>query len=202
MLRVSGNSIPFVRHIFVAFATTLVAVLGPAAVAHPSSFVVKPMIAGSWQLNRELSSNGRSELPGQLATGEQSLPVSTTAFWTIAEENPRNTEMLEATELLEISQHGRQITMNATGSANVVLTRTVYTDGRPSEQRFGFGYGGISRAAWDGNIFVIETETSAGPSVTETYEVSDDDLLYVSVRIENPRWSQPLVVRRVYDRIS
>jgi hypothetical protein len=110
--------------------------------------------------------------------------------------------MLEATELLEIFQHGRQITMNATGSANVVLTRTVYTDGRPSEQRFGAGYRGISRSEWDGNIFVIETEISAGPRVTETYEISDDDLLYVSVRIENPRWSQPVVVRRVYDRIS
>jgi hypothetical protein len=107
-------------------------------------------------------------------------------------------ELLDATTSLEIFQHARKITMNATGSAFVVLTRTIYTDGRPAEQRFGFGGEGESQAQWNKKQFIVETKTKRGPKLTETYEVSPGGRrLYVLVKLENE-----VLIRRVYDRES
>jgi hypothetical protein len=110
--------------------------------------------------------------------------------------------LLEASELLEILRHGKEITTNAIGSRDIVVTRTVYTDGRLSEQRFGSGNLVVSRATWDDERLIIETVTTRALYVTETYELNaDGNSLAVSVQIENRLWDQPLFIHRVYDRV-
>jgi hypothetical protein len=64
--------------------------------------------------------------------------------------------------------------MNATGSAFVVITRTIYTDGRPSKYMFTSGDLGESRARWAEQKFIVETKTARGSKLTETYELSPD----------------------------
>ncbi len=104
--------------------------------------------------------------------------------------------------MLEIFQHGRKLTMNATGSAFVVVTRTIFTDGQSSEQRFGRGQKGKSQGKWDHKRFIIATKIDSGPKVTEIYELSENgNRLYVSVRIENEKWNQAFFITRVYDRV-
>lgn len=163
----------------------------------------KPKIAGTWQVNRDRSTNGRSELPGQLDSEPNASPQITSERWSRVEGDYRTDELLEATELLNILVRGGEVTVNATGGSDVVLTRTMHTDWRLSEQAIGPGLRGWSRAEWRGSKLFIETTLKDGLTVTEDYDLSPDgSSLFVTVRLESASWSQPLIVARVYDRIS
>lgn len=84
-----------------------------------------------------------------------------------------------------------------------LLSRTMHTDWRLSEQAIGPGLRGWSRAEWRGSKLFIETTLKDGLTVTEDYDLSPDgSSLFVTVRLESASWSQPLTVARVYDRIS
>jgi hypothetical protein len=159
-------------------------------------------LSGIWVLNAPLSENGQSNLPRNLDSTNRSSLIHATNLWTYIEADPIVAELHEASELLEILRYGKEITMNAIGSAEVVFTRTVYTDGRSSEQSFGSGNLVMSRARWDDDKLIIETETTAGFHATETYELNANaSLLAISVQIENFLWDQPLLLYRVYNRV-
>jgi hypothetical protein len=159
-------------------------------------------LSGIWLFNAALSKNGISDLPGNLDSPNRSFLIRAADLWTYVESEPIVAELLEASELLQILGLGKEITMNAVASPDVVFTRTVYTDGRSSEQSFGFGNLVISRARWDDDTLIIETQTTGALYVTETYELSaDTSLLTISVWIENFWWDQPILLQRVYDRV-
>jgi hypothetical protein len=184
----------------------VMATIGPSAMAQSANNSKRRDLAGRWRLNRELSVYSAA-LP--LIDAEGNQPPITEA-WTLPVKNSQSAmastrlrELLDATTSLAIFQHGRELTMNATGSDFVVLTRTIYTDGRSSEQRFGLGDNGESQAHWSKDQFIVETETKRGPKLTETYELSrGGKRLYLLVKIENENWTRPLLIRRVYDRDS
>jgi hypothetical protein len=178
----------------------------PSAMARAANNSKRRELAGRWRLNRELSAYSGALLPGVVEGNEPvmndhwALPVKDSQS---GPARARVREVLDATTSLEIFQHGREITINATGSVFVVLTRTIYTDGRPSEQRFALGDKGESQAHWNKNQFMVETNTMRGPKLTETYELSrGGKRLYLLVKIENENWTRPLLIRRVYDRDS
>jgi len=55
-------------------------------------------------------------------------------------------------------------------------------------------------AQWQGNQLVATTEGRRGGSTTRTYELSPDGTqLYVTTKMDNPRFQQPLTFRFVYD---
>jgi len=179
---------------------------GSAGLAQSANNSTRRDLAGKWQLNRELSAYSPALFPGGVESNE---PVMN-GRWTVpvkdshrALASARVRELLEATTSLEIFQHGRELTMNATGSDVVVLTRTIYTDGRPSEQRFGLGDNGESQALWNKNQFIVKTRTKRGPKLTETYALSaSGKRLYVLVKIEHESLTRPILIRLVYDRDS
>jgi hypothetical protein len=178
----------------------------PSAMARAANNSKRRELAGRWRLNRELSAYSGALLPGVVEGNEPvmndhwALPVKDSQS---GPARARVREVLDATTSLEIFQHGREITINATGSVFVVLTRTIYTDGRPSEQRFALGNKGESQAHWNKNQFIVETNTMRGPKLTETYELSrGGKRLYLLVKIESENWTRPLLIRRVYDRDS
>jgi hypothetical protein len=150
----------------------------------------------------ERSANGQSDLPRNLDSPNRSSLIRAADLWTFVESEPVVAELLEASELLEILRDGKEITMNAIGSPDIVITRTIYADGRSSEQSFGAGNLAVSRATWDNEKLIIETVTTRALYVTETYELNaDGNSLAVSVQIENRLWDQPLFIHRVYDRV-
>ena len=178
--------------------------IGPYAMARPANNSKRRELAGRWRLNRQLSAYSGALLPAVVEGNEPVMnehwahPVKTSQFGLAS---ARVREVLDATTSLEIFQHGRELTINATGSVFVVLTRTIYIDGRPSEQRFALVDKGESQAHWNKNQFIVETKTKRGPKLTETYELSrGGKRLYLLVKIENENWTQPLLIRRVYDR--
>jgi hypothetical protein len=55
---------------------------------------------------------------------------------------------------------------------------------------------------WQGTQLIAETEVRRGKT-TRRYELSPDGKeLYVTTRIENPRFSQPVTYRLVYDAVK
>lgn len=163
---------------------------------------IRRKLSGLWLLNAALSENGRSDLPGNLDSPKLSSLIRAADLWTYVEPEPIVAELLLASELLEILRHRKEITMNAVGSPDVVFTRTVYTDGRSSEQNLGSGNLVMSHARWDDDKLIIETEAMGDLHATETYELNANaSLLTISVRIENLLWDQPLLLQRVYDRV-
>lgn len=187
-------------------AILVMTAIGPYAMARPANNSKRRDLAGRWRLNRELSAYSGALLPGVVEGNEPvmndhwALPVKDSQSRLAS---TRVREVLDATTSLEIFQHGRELTINATGSVFVVLTRTIYTDGRPSEQRFALGEKGESQAHWNKNQFIVETKTKRGSKLTETYELSrGGKRLYLVVKIENENLTRPLLIRRVYDRDS
>jgi hypothetical protein len=191
-------------------ALLVMAAIGPSALAQSANNSKRRDLAGRWRLNRELSAYYAALLPEDIE-GNETIMYET---WTLPIKDPlkhpqfnpasgRVRELLDATTSLEIFPHGHELTMNATGSVFVVLTRTIYIDGRHSEQRFGSGVDGESQARWNKKQFIVETKTKRGPKLTETYEVSPSgQRLYVLVKVENAGWTRPLFISRVYDRES
>jgi hypothetical protein len=187
-------------------AVLVMAATGPSALAQSANNSKRRDLAGKWRLNRELSAYHAALLPGDVEGNEmfmnesRSLPIKESQFGLAS---ARVRELLDATTSLEIFPHGHEITMNATGSVFVVLTRTIHTDGRHSEQRLGLSNDGESQARWNKKQFIVETKTKRGPKLTETYEVSaSGERLYVLVKVENAGWTRPLFISRVYDRES
>lgn len=57
-----------------------------------------------------------------------------------------------------------------------------------------------TKTQWDGDKLVKEISAGSGLKVTETYSLSDNSRqLLVTIKVENWRLPQPLLVRRVYD---
>jgi hypothetical protein len=58
-------------------------------------------------------------------------------------------------------------------------------------------------AAWQGNQLVAVTQGRRGGTTTRTYELSPDGKqLYVTTKMDNPRFQQPVTFRFVYDAAS
>jgi hypothetical protein len=58
-------------------------------------------------------------------------------------------------------------------------------------------------AEWQDGQLVVVTQSDRGGKTTRTYELSPDGKqLYVSTRIDNPRFNEPVTFRFVYDPVS
>jgi hypothetical protein len=58
-------------------------------------------------------------------------------------------------------------------------------------------------AEWQDGQLVVVTQSDRGGKTTRTFELSPDGKqLYVSTRMDNPRFNQPVTFRFVYDPVS
>jgi hypothetical protein len=58
-------------------------------------------------------------------------------------------------------------------------------------------------ASWQGNQLIAVTQGRRGGSTTRTYELSPDGKqLYVTTKMDNPRFQQPVTFRFVYDAVG
>jgi hypothetical protein len=103
---------------------------------------------------------------------------------------------------LEIAQTGSEITINE-GTAYLVRTRTLSTDSRkPAIDKSGIGKNSTI-AKWQGCQLVVETKTDQGGKVIESYQLSSSGRqIYVTVEFANDQLSEPIMLRRVYDKVD
>jgi hypothetical protein len=103
---------------------------------------------------------------------------------------------------LEIAQKGSEITINE-GTAYLVRTRTLSTDSRKAAiDKSGTGKNSTV-AMWQDCQLVVETKTDRGGKLIETYQLSPSGRqIYVTVEFANNQLSEPITIRRVYDKVE
>ena len=156
-------------------------------------------IDGSWQINRRLSTNGRSELPGKVDVDFNESQASDK--WSLVESDYRKIELLAATEVLEIVSTDSEVTINALGDTSVVLTRTLPTDGTSVTQTISPGWRGLCKAEWKDGSLIVTSRTTNEVQLTETFELHPQtDQLFVTITFEGSGLGAPITVERLYDR--
>lgn len=171
-----------------------------------------PNISGRWRLNKSQSDDPREKMrqamsrgdfpgrPGGGGPGGGPPPGGFPGGPPPGGDGGGFPGGMEASEALEIVQGDGELTINETGSSEVVRTRIVYTDGRKSEQSTPGGRAEI-KGKWKGSKLVVEIKPERGGKLTETYELAPSGgQLYVTTKIENERLPQAVSIRRVYDR--
>jgi hypothetical protein len=164
-------------------------------------------LSGTWRLNNTLSARWSRTISQEIGGDLILSPVAFSAGNLDVTPGKANAnevrvlELLDATRTLEIFQRRRAMTVNATGSEDVLLSRTFSTNVRPQDMMFGQVNIGQPRARWAQGKMVIETRSHSGPLMTETYEVSDGRL-YLSLKIQNGTGSRPYFVLRIYNRVT
>ena len=161
-------------------------------------------LSGKWRLNHQLSAFSAEPAEGDVFPEKASSSFEdwpgVTREQQLAVADLRLRELFEASKALEIFGKGWELTVNATGSALVVITRTFYTDGRSTEYNLTSGDRGESQARWTEQKLIVETKTARGSSLTETFEISPDrNHLIVSLKLVGGQ-TRPILIRRVYDR--
>lgn len=200
--------------IFMTYAVTLLLLASTASTPLIIQARKNPNFSGKWQLNHQQSDNPDEKLreamgrrgAGLSGGGRGGFPGGGNASrFPGAGGQPSSKERqqrMQAAEIVEITHIGPELTINETGSSEIIRTRTLYTDGRSFQQNFAHDHG-ESKAKWMDKKLVIEFKLERGGKTSETYELSEDARqLYVTRRIENPPFSGAISIRRVYDRMN
>jgi len=172
------------------------------AATSASAPLVFPNLSGTWRLNRNVSDD-----PAKVAreTRPSDSGGSTSGAWSgrrghrrgdagRSREDP-DPDMFAALETLTIRHQEPQLSI----TDDVGRQRTLFTDGRRTEE--GRSRGGTTKvtARWkEGHIEVVSVPEH-GPKITETYAMTADGTqLTVTTKLEGARRSG-VTIRRVYD---
>lgn len=77
---------------------------------------------------------------------------------------------------------------------------TFYTDGRKVKEEEPWGGTATVKAQWKDQQVVVERDMNRGRKLLETFALAPDGKeLYVTLRVENPHFNEPVTIRRVYE---
>jgi hypothetical protein len=165
----------------------------------------EPNFAGTWQLNDEQSDDAREKIRSAIGSsgggrhGSFGGRRGSRGGGPGGDPQERMGKMLEAAERLTIAHRDLELTI----TDNNGRAHTFYTDGRSFEQQTPRGDAVDVTARWQGGQLVVERAGGRGGKVSETYELAPDgQQLFVTTRIENRRFEEPVVIRRVYDAVA
>jgi len=82
-------------------------------------------------------------------------------------------------------------------------SRNLYPDGKKHKENDSSGKSVTIKTHWEGNHLIAESKLGHSGKLTETYELNPGgkQLVFIS-QLDNSRLSEPLVIRRVYDRAT
>ena len=158
-----------------------------------------PKLAGHWQLNKEQSDDIRQKM--QAARGDSGGGESQGRG-----QGGRNGEgraqragMMDELQTLAIEQTGSNV--KVTGKSGRVLAQYPSSDSSAEKNAAPEGEGQrTTTSRWQNGQFVSVTQSLRGKS-TRTYSLSPDGKqLYVTTKMENERFKEPLTYRLVYDQ--
>lgn len=174
----------------------------------------RPDFSGTWKLNKELSENPRDKLMeqrknreygggrppdgGDVARGGGGLGRGGTGEGVGRDGiQERLKAMTERIQSIEIDHREPQLELRFADGHE----RTIYTDGRTSEDDFESGIFEAKGKWKSGSQVFVKAESSYGGKLTETYELSENgQQLYVTTKIEGDGRRPNLTFRRVYDK--
>jgi len=150
-----------------------------------------PRLDGEWQLNRQRSDDPQEKIEQAIGKGGGMLGGLTKGRKRDAMQKLTTTD-----ETLKIKTTASQVVISGSEGRH----RTLYTDGRRQQYETKKGKQVQSVASWRGDQLVVETLSGGGAKITESYALAEGGgYMYVTLRVESEHFSQPLVIRRVYD---
>lgn len=166
--------------------------------APPSAAVAAdaaPTLAGTWKLDKDKSDNPRQKMQEAMGNSEGG-------------QGGGRGGMRNDFSQLTIVQNGPDI--KVTGESGRTLAVLPAETNASSDANSGADSNANGRYArptpavhWQGSQLIAEVEGRRGGKTTRTYELSADGTqLYLTTRIENPRFSQPVTYRLVYDPVK
>ena len=203
---------------FIASAATAVPVSQTGS-QDASSQAAKPNLAGTWKLNKDQSDDPRQKMQEAMGGGGQGGGQGQSEGG-----NPNRGEgrpgrgggpngMMAEWAQLTVTQLDANV--KVTGASGRTLANTAPPDtsakSDDNSNRSGANENGGQRrmgppaqAQWQGNQLVVNGRGfGGGGTMTRTYELSPDGKqLYVTTKIANERFSQPVTYRLVYDKGS
>lgn len=161
-----------------------------------------PNFTGSWQLNRQLSDDPQKKMKEAMGGASGALGRVMGGMrggGGKANDRMKNSSMMSGSMKIVHNDPELRITTDNENGAS----KTIYTDGRPvrdTRQIRDKEVNTETTARWQGSQLVVTTQMNQGGKRTATYRLAEDARqLIVSLRIENPRLSQPIEMRLVYD---
>ena len=98
---------------------------------------------------------------------------------------------------------GRVLALYSSDNSSQSASSNNSTDANNSSDYGRGGNQGPEPAQWQGSQLVATAQGRRGGSTTRTYELSPSGTqLYVTTKIDNPRFQQPVTIRFVYDAAS
>lgn len=162
----------------------------------------KPSLAGTWTLNEKQSDDPRAKMQ-EAMNGNGGQADSGAA-------NPGRTGgrrgrggagggMMRQFSQLTITQTDKGVNVNGATGALIATTEPQSNDQGAQDNGGGMMRMPPAEAKWQGNQLVA-TRDMFGGTITRTFELSPDGKqLYMTTKMENPRFSKPVTYRLVYD---
>jgi len=158
-----------------------------------------PKLAGHWQLNKDQSDDVRQKM--QAARGDSGGGGERGQGGRNGEGRAQRAGMMDELQTLAIDQTGSNV--KVTGKSGRVLAQ--YPSGDSTAEKNAGPEGESQRtttAQWQNGQLTVVTQSPRGKS-TRTYSLSPDGKqLYVTTKMENERFKEPLTYRLVYDPVG
>jgi len=171
----------------------------------PATSTAKPNLAGTWKLNQDKSDDPRQKMREAMNANGSNGSEGGGGGMMRGGQGRRSGRggggMMAEFSQLTIDQTDKGV--KVAGSTG----RVIATSEPPSkdDQNAQDNNGGRMRfppaeAKWQGNQLVATSQGFGGGTTTRTFELSPDGKeLYVTTKIENQRFNQPVTYRQVYD---
>lgn len=157
-----------------------------------------PKLAGHWQLNKDQSDDVRQKM--QAARGDSGGGGREQGGHN-GEGRGQRAGMMDELQTLAIEQSGSNV--KVTGKTGRVLAQYPSSDSTSEKNAGPEGEGQrTTTAQWQNGQLTVVTQSPRGKS-TRTYSLSPDGKqLYVTTKMENERFKEPLTYRLVYDPVG
>ena len=157
-----------------------------------------PKLAGHWQLNKDQSDDVRQKM--QAARGDSGGGGREQGGHN-GEGRGQRAGMMDELQTLAIEQSGSNV--KVTGKSGRVLAQYPSSDSTSEKNAGPEGEGQrTTTAQWQNGQLTVVTQSPRGKS-TRTYSLSPDGKqLYVTTKMENERFKEPLTYRLVYDPVG
>ena len=202
----------------VALCAALIIVVGllwPSVNTAAAAADQPPNLAGTWKLNKDKSDNPREKMQEAMGNsggmqGGGGGGYGQRRAGGGSEGGPRGNMMDEFTQIT-IVQTGSDIKVTGASGRTLAVLRadtTSNSDANSSNANSDSNANGQyapppPTVHWQDNQLIAELQGRRGGKTTRTYELSPDGKqLYVTTRMENPRFSQPVTYRFVYDPVK
>lgn len=174
-----------------------------------SQSTAKPNFAGQWTLNKDQSDDPREKMQQAMANsgegggGGRGFGAGGGSGRRGGGGGGRGPGMFNDLSQLTIEQSENSVKVTGASGRILAAYPAAQETSKPSSNS---NTEGEAReytppvAKWQGSQLVTSTERPRGGSTTRTYELSSDGKqLIVTTKMQNPRFSQPVTIRFVYD---